>query len=61
MSVSNIVKSPTYWRKNEQINHAKFGLGIIINVEKADGEDYHITALFKNGKKTLLSSFLKKN
>jgi hypothetical protein len=29
-------------------------------VEKADGDEYYITALFRAGKKKILSSFLSK-
>lgn len=48
------------WYKNQKVHHVKFGLGIVTKVEKADGEDYYITAIFKNGQKTLLSSFLQR-
>ncbi len=55
------VKTPSIgWQKNQQVHHTKFGVGIVTKVEKADGDDYYITAIFKNGHKTLLSSYLQK-
>ena len=53
-------KPQSGWQKNQRVMHTTFGMGIIVNVEKADNDEYHITALFKIGKKTLLSSFLKR-
>lgn len=49
------------WAKNQTVHHAKFGNGIIIGVEKAEGDDFYITALFRAGKKKILSSFLSKS
>lgn len=46
------------WSKNQQVKHKKFGVGIITKVEKVHENEYYITAIFKNGQKTLLSSFL---
>ncbi len=48
------------WQKNQQVHHTKFGVGIVTKIEKADGDDFYITAIFRNGQKTLLSSFLQK-
>lgn len=48
------------WRKDQKVRHVKFGFGIVTKVEKADGDEFYITAIFKNGQKTLLSSFLEK-
>lgn len=49
------------WAKNQTVQHAKFGTGIVVLVEKADGDEYYITALFRAGKKKILSSFLTKD
>jgi DNA helicase-2/ATP-dependent DNA helicase PcrA len=57
---SGTVDRQMSWQKNQPVLHAKFGRGIVTNVEKADGEEYYITAIFKNGKKKLLSSYLEK-
>jgi len=48
------------WKKNDLVRHQSFGSGIIMKVEKADGDSYYITALFKTGQKKVLSSFLEK-
>ncbi|MBX9830355.1 UvrD-helicase domain-containing protein [Candidatus Babeliales bacterium] len=48
------------WYKNQLVEHSKFGKGIVTHVEKADGDAYHITAIFQSGPKKILSSFLKK-
>jgi DNA helicase-2/ATP-dependent DNA helicase PcrA len=49
------------WTKNQTVFHTKFGVGIITDVEKAPEDDVYITALFKGGKKKILSSFLTKH
>jgi len=48
------------FKKNDLVRHQSFGSGIIIKIEKADGDNYYITALFKTGQKKVLSSFLEK-
>lgn len=48
------------WTKNQTVHHDKFGTGIVTSVEKAEGDDFYITALFRIGKKKILSSFLSK-
>ncbi|MFH0898717.1 MAG: UvrD-helicase domain-containing protein [bacterium] len=48
------------WTKNQQVFHKKFGIGIITDVQEIGKDEYHITAIFKAGKKTILSSFLTK-
>ncbi|QQR49625.1 UvrD-helicase domain-containing protein [bacterium] len=48
------------WYKNQLVEHVKFGKGIVTHVEKADGDTYHVTAIFQSGSKKILSSFLKK-
>lgn len=48
------------WNKNDLVRHQAFGSGIITKVEKADGDEYYITAIFKCGSKKVLSSFLEK-
>lgn len=59
---STTLQTPTTgWHKNQHVTHKKFGTGIVTGVEKAEGEEYYITALFKMGKKILLSSFLEKD
>jgi len=60
VSVASSSFSGGGWAKNQTVQHAKFGTGIIVLVEKAEGDDYYITALFRAGKKKILSSFLSK-
>lgn len=48
------------WIKDQRVIHKAFGPGIITQVEKASDSDYYITAIFKAGKKKVLSSFLEK-
>lgn len=52
---------PGPWKKNDRVIHKTFGMGIVTLVEKASGEDYFITAIFKTGTKKILSSFLTKD
>ncbi len=47
------------WKKNQPVQHKKFGLGIIKKIEK-QGENTFITAHFKVGTKKIKSSFLEK-
>ncbi len=61
VSVASSSFSGGGWAKNQTVQHAKFGTGIIVLVEKADGDEYYITALFRAGKKKILSSFLSKD
>ena len=49
----------TEWKKNQPVQHKKFGLGIIKKIEK-QGENTFITAHFKIGTKKIKSSFLQK-
>ncbi len=59
-SALNAANSTT-WSKNQTVMHPTFGPGIVITVEKADGDDFYITAIFKKGgQKKILSSFLKR-
>lgn len=51
---------PSDWAKNQAVMHQTFGTGIIVQVEKADDNEYYITALFSSGKKKLSSKFLQK-
>ncbi|MFH1832166.1 MAG: UvrD-helicase domain-containing protein [bacterium] len=50
------------WQKNQSVFHKKFGLGVITDIEPANipdkKDEYYITAIFKIGKKQILSSFL---
>jgi DNA helicase-2/ATP-dependent DNA helicase PcrA len=55
------VKALGGWAKNQTVHHAKFGTGIVTEVEKAEGDDFYITALFRIGKKKILSGFLSKD
>lgn len=48
------------WNKNQLVNHPKFGVGLIKNIEKKDSENYYLTITFKVGEKKILSSFLTK-
>lgn len=49
--------NPT-WYKNQSVNHKKFGRGIVTDVEPSSEGNFHVTAIFKEGKKKILSSFL---
>ncbi|MCK4265319.1 UvrD-helicase domain-containing protein [Candidatus Babeliales bacterium] len=57
-NLNNLSNGP--WKSNQIVSHKKFGSGIIKKVEKKDGNDYYITAIFKSGIKKLLSSYLKR-
>lgn len=46
------------WKIHSQVYHATFGPGKIVSVEKRNDDKFLITAHFKNGLKTVLSSFL---
>jgi DNA helicase-2/ATP-dependent DNA helicase PcrA len=46
------------WYKNQTVKHQKFGAGIVTDVEKAPDNDFYVTAIFKDGKKKILSKFL---
>lgn len=48
------------WAKNQKVMHKKFGMGIITDVEKISESEFYITAIFKLGKKKILSNFLEK-
>jgi DNA helicase II / ATP-dependent DNA helicase PcrA len=55
---SSGIKTPFF--KKQTVYHAKFGPGIVTDVEKAPDEDYYVTALFKVGKKKILGKFLER-
>lgn len=57
-AATTIKKSNAPWYKNQKVAHKKFGPGIVTDVEKASEDDYYITAIFKIGKKKILSTFL---
>jgi len=46
------------WTKNKVVYHAKFGVGIVSEIERAPEDDFYITVLFKAGKKKILGRFL---
>lgn len=48
------------WQKNQTVYHAKFGVGVVTEVEKAPDEDFYVTVLFRAGKKKILGKFLEK-
>jgi DNA helicase II / ATP-dependent DNA helicase PcrA len=54
------IAAPSPWAKHQTVFHEKFGVGIVTDVEKAPENEYYITALFKLGKKKILSRFLEK-
>ncbi len=54
------ITPPSPWAKHQTVFHEKFGVGIITDVEKAPENEYYVTALFKLGKKKILSRFLEK-
>ncbi len=49
------------WKKHQTVYHKVFGAGVVVGVEPASENDYYITALFKVGKKRILSSYLSKS
>ena len=53
------VHNKAQWRKNQPVLHKTFGAGVIKEVEKRGNDDYHLTIMFKTGKKKLLSRFVK--
>lgn len=48
------------WKKNQSVNHPKFGIGLVKKAVKKDGNNYHLTIIFKSGEKKILSSFITK-
>jgi DNA helicase-2/ATP-dependent DNA helicase PcrA len=57
--IQNQKKKPeALWPAKQPVMHEKFGVGVVLKAEKATGDDYHVTVLFKSGKKKILSSFL---
>lgn len=60
-AINSSTQSMGGWSKNQTVQHPKFGSGIITGIEKAEGDDFYITALFRAGKKKILSSFLTKD
>jgi DNA helicase-2/ATP-dependent DNA helicase PcrA len=50
--------SPTGWKKNQIVTHPAFGQGIIIQIEERANDQHFITALFRAGKKKILSTHL---
>lgn len=48
------------WQKNQRVSHKKFGMGIVTDIERINETDFYVTAIFKLGKKKILSSFLEK-
>ena len=48
------------WQRNQQVQHKKFGLGVITKIEQAPDNEFYITVIFSVGKKKILSSFLEK-
>ncbi len=52
--------APHAWNKNQTVLHQTFGVGIVVSVEKAPEDDFYVTAIFKAGKKKVLSRFLQK-
>lgn len=48
------------WKKNQPVNHTKFGIGIIQEVEVKNNDHIYITAKFKDGTKKIDAKFLSK-
>lgn len=48
------------WQKHQSVKHPTFGTGLVLDVEQAPNNDHYITILFKDGKKRILGSYLKK-
>lgn len=48
------------WKKNQPVQHVKFGIGIVEKVEKKGTDKFYITARFKLGIKKIDAQFLKK-
>jgi hypothetical protein len=47
------------WKKNQPVQHATFGLGIITAVEEKNSLVVHVTVQFKTGTKKLDARFIK--
>ncbi len=53
-----VIEKQAAWYKNQSVNHKKFGRGIVLDVEPASDGNFNVTAIFKDGKKKILSTFL---
>lgn len=58
--VSTWNKESSAWKKNQAVNHPKFGVGLVKKAVKQSGNSYHLTIAFKIGEKKILSSFITK-
>ena len=47
------------WKKNQPVQHATFGVGIIQQVEEKNSLVVHVTVQFKTGTKKLDARFIK--
>lgn len=54
----NLQAQKSGWYKNQKVVHKKFGPGIVTEVERVSNDEFYITAIFKIGKKKILSTFL---
>lgn len=48
------------WKRNQVIQHKKFGMGVVKKIERISEDSYHLTIFFKIGTKKISSKFVKK-
>lgn len=48
------------WKKNQPVNHAMFGTGIVKDIEIRADKNYHLTVQFKTGTKKIDARFITK-
>ena len=58
IQTKKITNSDGPWKKHQLVNHKKFGVGTIKEIEKKDDNQFYITAIFNCGEKKILSNFL---
>jgi hypothetical protein len=59
-SVKTYNKKTDGFKKFQSVQHTKFGIGIIQEVEQKDEDTIYITAKFKSGVKKVKADFLEK-
>lgn len=48
------------WLKGQSVQHQKFGLGVVTEVEMAPDSDFYVTVMFKSERKKILGKFLER-
>lgn len=56
---SKKIELNTHWKKNQPVKHAKYGIGIIKEIDQKNG-DYFLSIQFKDGVKKIKDSFVTK-